>query len=220
MTEQWHHWTRNTGFQSDCFERRNPHFIYATASVWKRESLITFKKWFLNAWPQDPSALLKIMQDSKELLFIWLLKFTILDTKTEKCVKHLLLHFKIIIINPLHIYIGNIYLCKIATFYRIKQNLPRITALFYIFAIPLNVWLKRKFQKDRQYFNAIRIIAWFYRIPKRISRPTGFLRPQWKNHCFRVTSGVWQWTQLCVNECENMCRGLCKQVCVYVNVCV
>ena len=42
-------------------------------------------------------------------------------------------------------------------FYRIKQNF--ITALFYIFANPLNVWLKRKFQKDREYFNAIRIIA-------------------------------------------------------------
>ena len=119
---------------------------------------------------------------------------------------------------PLHWRVKNIYLCKIATFYRIKQNF--ITALFYIFANPLNVWLKRKFQKDREYFNAIRIIAWFYRIPKRISRPTGFLRPQWKNHCFRVTSGVWQWTQLCVNECEYMCRGLCEQGCVYVNVCV
>ena len=106
----------------------------------------------------------------------------LLRIKAEKCVKRLLVHFKVIIINPLHIYIGNIYLCKIATFYRIKQNLPRITALFYIFANPLNVWVKRKLPdshtcsccvcsakhcilwknespKDRQYFNAIRIIA-------------------------------------------------------------
>lgn len=63
-----------------------------------------------------------------------------LEIKTEKFVdsfKSLLIHFKII--NPLHVYVTSIFLCKMNTFYRTKQNLARIMTLFFIFVNSFNV---------------------------------------------------------------------------------
>lgn len=88
------------------------------------------------SWSQD---LLKVIEDSKELLCICIVStYIILEIITKTL--HIFI-IKIIIINLFMLTVNSIFLLK-NTFP--EKHLVRRVALFYIFANFFNVWLKRR----------------------------------------------------------------------------